>query len=205
MHILPPNRIPRRLLFQAHAQQPHDMGHTRADHRQAPELGSASEPDWIDHRRESGRGKQGLAPRPPRKRPGHDTAANHGGGLERLSDHWPRAAGTAAACASGTWPRYLRRRPRRRQSVRCVAHLAGVVGPLRRQSRRQARGRRRFADGGSSRAALSPVAPLHRRAVAIRDHTAARPCAARRGRELHHHGRSAGDWLSSVQRAQEES
>jgi hypothetical protein len=63
-----------------------------------------------------------------------------------------------------------------------------VAGPLRRQSRRQARGRRRFADGGSSRAALPPVAPLHRRAVAIRDHTAARPCAAWRGRELHHHG-----------------
>jgi len=150
-------------------------------------LESVSQRDFIRHAQEREyarqRGKSCL-----NARFDHGFPPDHGRGLDRFSDHWPRVAGAAAACASGPWSQHLRGRSRLRQSVCGLACLAGVVGPLRRQPRGQARGRCRFADGSGGRTALSLLARLRRRALDICHDTAFRPRPARCGRELHHHG-----------------
>jgi len=53
-------------------------------------------------------------------RPGSN-AADHRGGLYRLSGHRPGAAGAPASCAPGPWPRHLRGPPGRRRAVWRVA------------------------------------------------------------------------------------
>ena len=71
-----------------------------------------------------------------------------------------------------------------------AAILSARMGrPLRGCERREARRHRRPSDRGYERARLPRVAALRCQPHALRDHSTARPRAARCRRKLHHHGR----------------